>query len=446
MVVTTLCDKAAMAQRNLLIVWPGAFSTGWLGPTARIFDLSQGLANTGWRSTILAAPAGRLFAREAAAASAAFPGAIKRTPFSRFWYPSWLECRPVQMLYWAGLRSRILRADPERKWGRRAAKWYASAEGSLCPDAIWAVSDALLAGPVAGRALAERFGRPWVLELEDPWEPPGPPSQAEMACFSRCLASASAVVTTTQTLASEMAERYPVCQGKIHVEHLTFDAGAPRDGRRPTGAALELLHVGSIYGGRREAGRALVEGLARAAAKEPQCRASVHLRLLGGGPRARELKAHATRLGVGDAVSVLSQCPLADALRAMDQADVLVAVKFADALHNAQIPGKVFQYLGRGKPILGIMGECEAAEIILRSGLGVVVDPHDVEGIASAIAAYWRNRRALRALYAPDWDYVQRFSRGHMAERLNALLTGLVTRIEDERTAQRASCMVNEDG
>ena len=106
----------------------------------------------------------------------------------------------------------------------------------------------------------------------------------------------------------------------------------------------------------------------------------------------------------------------------MDEAHVLVVVKFADPAYNLQIPGKTLQYLGRGKPILGVMGECEAAHILRRSGLGLIAPAEDVGKLTEALRQLWDSRKERGQAFRPDWHYISQFSRTRMAERLEGLL------------------------
>ena len=197
---------------------------------------------------------------------------------------------------------------------------------------------------------------------------------------------------------------------------------------RDEGDDLLLLHAGHLYGSPGRNALSLVEGLAVAFRAQPAARGQIHLTLLGAGPGGPEAESLAEELGIPDAVSVTAQVPMAEAAKRMDQADVLVLIKHSSVEYDMQVPGKTFQYLGCGKPILGIMLECEAAEIIRRSDLGVVVAPHDVEGIARHLVDLWRQRDELPSIFRPSWPYIRQFSRARMAERVSKILEELVGR------------------
>jgi glycosyltransferase involved in cell wall biosynthesis len=59
-----------------------------------------------------------------------------------------------------------------------------------------------------------------------------------------------------------------------------------------------------------------------------------------------------------------------------------------------EIPGKAYEYLGSGKPILATAPEGDCAELIRTTGSGIVSRPDDQDGIGAAIVHYytlWRN-------------------------------------------------------
>jgi hypothetical protein len=58
---------------------------------------------------------------------------------------------------------------------------------------------------------------------------------------------------------------------------------------------------------------------------------------------------------------------------------------------DTQIPSKLFEYIGMGKPVLAVARKGSAvANMVAEHGLGEVADAEDVEGIADAIHRSYR--------------------------------------------------------
>jgi glycosyltransferase involved in cell wall biosynthesis len=226
-----------------------------------------------------------------------------------------------------------------------------------------------------------------------------------------------------------LEQQHESCRGKTKTIYLSFDdkqlgknarAAEDRDG------PLTLLHAGVLYGGAGRNALGLIRGLARAVEVSSECREQVRLQLLGGGRGIPEAVRLAHELGIPEMVVATPTVPASEADQRMAETDVLVVIKFPDPAFNMQIPGKLFRYFGFGKPILGVMGECEASDILRRSRLGIVVSHEDTDGIAHHVLRLLEQRNRLRELYRPDLEYITQFSQSSMAAKVGSLLDSLV--------------------
>jgi glycosyltransferase involved in cell wall biosynthesis len=236
------------------------------------------------------------------------------------------------------------------------------------------------------------------------------------------LQSAQAIVVTTSSYATGIVQQHPTLDGKVHAVYLCYDDRQPVQATRPRDPGkVVLLHAGHLHGGVGRNARGLLRALAKTCEIHPGARELIRLELLGAGPGGYEALRTAEDLGIAAMVKVLDEVPPDDCRARMDAADVLVVIKFEDEAFNSQIPGKLFQYFGRGKPILGVMGECEAAEILRRTGLGINAPASDTGALSAAICRLVLNDRGRPPL-VPDWSYVRSFSRTAMLNKLAGVL------------------------
>jgi glycosyltransferase involved in cell wall biosynthesis len=194
---------------------------------------------------------------------------------------------------------------------------------------------------------------------------------------------------------------------------------------------MVLLHAGLLYGGGGRNANTLIQGIAKAFERQSSVRGKLLLRLIGAGPGGDEALTQSRALGLGAAVELLPQMPQSECDREMARADVLVAIKFDDPQYDMQVPGKIFQYLAYGKPILGLMRETEAAAVLRRSGLGIVKANSDIDGIASALLELWNDHVSGLARFQPNWEFIKTFSLSATAKTLNTELLRLL-QCEDE--------------
>lgn len=91
------------------------------------------------------------------------------------------------------------------------------------------------------------------------------------------------------------------------------------------------------------------------------------------------------------------------------------------------IPGKLFEYIKTGKPILALAEPSDCRNILEKSGLGICVQPDDPEKIAQTLENIIRNRNILDA-YKPQSDYISTFTFENKTAELAAVFNQLIVK------------------
>jgi glycosyltransferase involved in cell wall biosynthesis len=121
--------------------------------------------------------------------------------------------------------------------------------------------------------------------------------------------------------------------------------------------------------------------------------------------------------GLEDAVKFDSPVDHRTAVSMMKGADGLLLITRGD---KCELPGKLFEYLGSGRPILALApADGEAARVVQETGAGIVVDPFDVGCIREALTQFleWMHNRP-----APPPGSLEPFTREYATRRLVAVL------------------------
>lgn len=134
------------------------------------------------------------------------------------------------------------------------------------------------------------------------------------------------------------------------------------------------------------------------------------------------------RFGVRDRVEVVGYVPHREAVREMQSADVLWMMvghrKGAEQIST----GKLYDYMGTGKPILGLVPPQGAAADALRAyGASWVVDSRDEAGIEAHLA-YVVGLWSRNALPTPDPAFIQAHNRIELARNVAVRLSQLSAR------------------
>jgi glycosyltransferase involved in cell wall biosynthesis len=243
---------------------------------------------------------------------------------------------------------------------------------------------------LVGRALARRTGVPWVADFRDPWTGINFYDDLPMTAAARrldrrleasVLREAGRLTTVSPTWAAALARKAGRPAAGVTVVHNGFDAAdfLGLDEARPPEKTFVLAHVGSLYGSRNPA--ALWAALARLKAEGRLGR--FRLRLVGAVDAA--VRGAADRAGVGDLLDVTGYVGHPEAVRAMREATALLLVVEGFGLEGGMITGKAYEYLGAGRPVVGLgPADGDAAGLLAETGAGTML-PRDA---ADALAAH----------------------------------------------------------
>jgi len=282
---------------------------------------------------------------------------------------------------------------------------------------------------LVGRRLKRATGCRWVADFRDMWSghhlrrglwPVG--RWVNRYLEARVLSEADGVVANTAAMEEYFRER-----GVGAARVLTLPNGFdPADFRAPFARAKEedfvVVHNGSFRGGRRAA--TLLRGFAAARDRDAEFASRAKLYLLGIN-RGDDL-AVADRLGLGDAVFHVGYVRHAEAMRACGGADLLALVMSAEE-GPALVPGKLYEYLGLGRPILAAVPPGEARDILDGTTRGAVVcPPDDAAVLADALLAVFDRRRRGDFIYETDDAGVATYTRPEQVRGLSAFLKAML--------------------
>ena len=186
---------------------------------------------------------------------------------------------------------------------------------------------------------------------------------------------------------------------------------------------LELVNKEKKLG---EAQQEQAKVLKQQRALEEQKRESGHARLALDiiGPHESGEKELTERLGISNEVRFHGQVSYQESRKHQREADVLLLLQVHGAGYDVAVPGKLYEYLASGRPILAFLKAGEAADLVRRSG-GWVVDPEDM---AAAQAAFTRLLSGERpaAVSEERTKLAGMYRRDRIAEHLSDVLSALL--------------------
>lgn len=311
------------------------------------------------------------------------------------------------------LRRWVYRPDGQIGWypfavsaGRGAIR-----EGRF--DAIFSSSFPVTAHLV-GRRLHRDTGIPWVAEFRDLWTDWGGVSQRrrrlDQTMERSIIAEAAEIVTVSPAYAAALHAR-----GARHASVMTngFDPSDFVECKRQNG--ITAGYLGQYYPDRQDLDTAL-HALGRLA-REGML-PNLHLRFIGN--LHSDLNLSIRRSGVANFLECTGIVPHKEALRYLHESSLLLLAgptTVDTPLLRGNIPGKTFEYLGSGRPVLFIgHPESDVAQILRPFPNVRIVAPRDVDAATAAVLLL------LRVRDVPSPGLLERFTSRFMANSLAEVL------------------------
>jgi len=346
--------------------------------------------------------------------------------------PSRLRAR---MERWLGVKSEF-----ENWWVRSATKLSCRVAHDC--SLIFATMSPFESAAVASE-VSRRIGIPWVADLRDPWAlddiqiyPSRLHRAFEMGKMERLLSTAAVTIMNTPAAAEAVKKAFPGLQEETILSITNgFDAEDFRETVTPrTDGKFRIVHSGGMFTdsglqlrtrnfyrtlGGVEPGVDIMtrspEYLLKAIEQWTNRHPSIgeDLQIIFAGTTTAEDRALVSKTKASRFVQFPGFLSHDASLQLIRTADLLFL-----PMHNLpqgqqcrSIPGKTYEYIASGRPILAAVPDGDAREFLSRCGTGLLCRPDDVEGmveILNRIYTAWRKKQGCVQL---NLDYISRFER-----------------------------------
>jgi len=330
----------------------------------------------------------------------------------------------------------LLTRDWAWKWGVHA---LASVREELPRYDALVVNGPPFEGLVPFIREAERIRLPVVWDLRDLWQA-RPQSTGPLGWFSpkerrerwihglrdEMIRGADHVVLTSDGAAELLHRTFPgVDRARVSVITNAYaevdepkHADTSPDGDPQVPRSITLCHSGLLSYGRDRLAMDLIRGLGVLKRRKGP---SITLRLTG--QAVPDVDAAAKAEGVDDQVEVLGWVDREKAREIQRDSDALLLLQPAHEAGIA-IPGKLFEYMGRRRPVLAFMPEGAATRLVRDHDLGAVISSEDPEAIANGLADFAAQVRRRPVLPPPP----EMFSESQTVERLAEIIHQVIGR------------------
>lgn len=305
------------------------------------------------------------------------------------------------------------------------------------------------AAATIGAEVRHETGARFVLDLRDPWAfegwrtyPTALHARADHAAMLQALRAADAVIANTPAARNAFIASAGLDPARVVTIPNGFDPGDfSVHPQRATGE-FTIVHVGTLHpvshpprrlrhilrtrhraiNETARSGRYLFHAIAKIKEQRPDIASSLRVELIGHVDESHAPLAQ--RLGIESMIHRRGYLPHREATAAMQSADLIFVPLHALRANDPEliVPGKLYEALASGRPVLACVPEGDAARLVRSSEGGVVCPPDDPARIFACIAAAFDARTSAHAWCGADPSAIAPFCRAALTHRLAGVL------------------------
>lgn len=273
----------------------------------------------------------------------------------------------------------------------------------------------------------KKTGLPWVAGFRDPWTgfisspkrwflPAFIDKHFEKSVFSE----ADAVECAWEGIIKDAFGKYPdLDKTRFHHVPNGFDSNDFPILPKIRTDKFTITYTGSLYGRRNPSSLfAAIEKLISANKVDPN---KIHLRFVG--RFGNEVEQMYDSASFTNSIERISYVAHHKSIEYLFQSDALLLIVDESKESEEIVPGKVYEYIGTGKPLIAIAPNNSAiAKLMIETNGGLVAYQTELDKIADIFYKYYKAWEDNRMLIEPITEEVSKYERRNAAKQLAELL------------------------
>lgn len=184
---------------------------------------------------------------------------------------------------------------------------------------------------------------------------------------------------------------------------------------KPHNDRLTMVYTGALYGRRKP--DTFFAALKELKEEGKIDGSKIKIKLIGNYHKDK-LQSQIDSFGLTDSFEIVGYVPHNVCIKHQMEADVLVLIEGSGRGANAFYTGKIFEYMNTNRPVLAILPEGCAADLVNESKIGIVANTDDINQIKANIKEYYDKWCEGKLDFEPDRSVIEGFERKKLTERL----------------------------
>lgn len=297
---------------------------------------------------------------------------------------------------------------------------------------------------ILGLNLKQQTGIKWIADFRDGWTQFSPHFQPHLKRFlkheekmeKKVIEGADAVVAVAENILKGFAEKYPDCKERVHLITNGFESEDFSLAEKFSDKKLEdyfasldktqmlIVHTGSLYAQRNPCD--LLKALKELYADNALPHSAVKVLLVGSFDRTvREMLADSA---YKEFVKVHNFVSHRDSIQCIMRSDLLLLIVDNVAVSDRIYTGKIFEYLGSGKPVIALSPlNSPAASLITKAGTGKVFKYGDIDELKKELLSAYELFKKGALKTSPETKFISSFERKKLTGRLAEILGEIIS-------------------
>ena len=324
------------------------------------------------------------------------------------------------------VRATVFIPDARIAWLRKAAKVGVELVHKHNIQAIYSSSPPYTCALIA-RSIKRKTGLPWIAGFRDPWTeflttpdrwflPAAIDRSLERSVFNE----ADMVECAWTGIIDDALRKYPhLNRSKFKHVPNGYDASDFPNAVYERNDKFTITYTGSMYG--RRTPKTFFDALDLLANQGLITPSDVHLRFVG--RFGDEVLAMFQSSRFAPSIEIVGYVPLAESLGYVMKSEASLLI-VDDAKESAEIvPGKVYEYLGVGRPIIALAPAGSAIEALLvETSAGLSASQDNISGISEIIGMFFDRWIRGESITQPNVQEIAKYERRAAAHQLGSML------------------------
>lgn len=266
----------------------------------------------------------------------------------------------------------------------------------------------------------------WVVDFRDEWT--NNPytldnphnlirTKIEKNMESQVLLEADYLITNTPVMRDNFIKNNNISGDNFYVIPNGYDEEdfLNMDLTKPNNEKFTMVYTGALYGRRKPDN--FFNAIKNLKEKGIIEKNSLKVKLIGNYHKDK-LQSKIDSLNLTDDIEIVGYVPHNVCIKYQLSSDALVLIEGSGVGANAFYTGKIFEYMNTKRPVLAILPDGVAKDLVIESKIGIVANTDNVLEIENIIKQYYEKWKKNSLIFEPDFNIIERFERKRLTKEL----------------------------